>query len=72
LRKLFEKAGFEVVDVVGKTIIPVRNNKHLRRFRGAVERLMEMEKNRLSKDPASAGRAGHLQIVARKPVNVAD
>jgi ubiquinone/menaquinone biosynthesis C-methylase UbiE len=65
LRKLFEKAGFEVVDVAGKTIIPVRDNKHLLTFPGAVERLLEMEKI-LAKDPAAAGRAGHLQVVARK------
>src|SRR5258706_3400002 len=56
LRKLFEKAGFEVVDVVGKTIIPVRDNKHLLTFPGAVERLLEMEKT-LAKDSAAAGRA---------------
>src|SRR5205085_7750076 len=29
LRKLFEKAGFEVVDVAGMTVIPVRENKQV-------------------------------------------
>src|SRR5690349_21670434 len=29
LRKLFERAGFDVLDVAGKPIIPVRQNKYL-------------------------------------------
>jgi ubiquinone/menaquinone biosynthesis C-methylase UbiE len=65
LRKLFEKAGFEVLDVIGKTIIPVRDNKHLLTYPNAVERLLKMEAE-LAKDPAAAARAGHLQITARK------
>ena len=65
LRKLFEKSGFEVLAVEGKTIIPVRDNKiHLTRDR-AVERLLRLEAER-SKDPAAAARAGHLQVIARR------
>ena len=67
LRKLFEKSGFEVVSVAGKTIIPVRENKHLLTHDRAVERLLRIE-DELAKDPAAAARAGHLQIVARKTV----
>ena len=66
LRKLFEKSGFEVLEVIGKTILPVRNNKQLLASPDAVERLLKMELE-LSKDPAAAARAGHLQIIARKP-----
>jgi len=65
LRKLFEKSGFEVLSVVGKPIIPVRDNKYLLTNDRAVERLLRLEEE-LSKDPAAAARAGHLQIVARK------
>jgi SAM-dependent methyltransferase len=65
LRKLFERAGFEVLAVDGKTIIPVRDNKRLLEHPQAVERLLRLEQE-LSRDPASAARAGHLQIVARK------
>jgi ubiquinone/menaquinone biosynthesis C-methylase UbiE len=65
LRRLFERAGFEVIEVMGKTIIPVRDNKRLLEQPGAVERLLELEEE-LGKDPASAARAGHLQIVARR------
>ncbi|QOV88069.1 methyltransferase domain-containing protein [Humisphaera borealis] len=67
LRKLFEKVGFEVLAVDGKTILPVRQNKYiLEQEEGAVRRLIALEEE-LGKDPASAGRAAHLQIVAKKP-----
>jgi ubiquinone/menaquinone biosynthesis C-methylase UbiE len=66
LRKLFERAGFEVVEVVGKTIIPVRQNKALLAKPDAVQRLLTLEAT-LAKDPAAAGTAAHLQIVARRP-----
>ncbi len=65
LRKMFEKCGFEVIDLVGKTIVPVRTNKKLLEAQNAIERLLRIEKE-LSRDPASMGRAGHLQIVARR------
>jgi ubiquinone/menaquinone biosynthesis C-methylase UbiE len=65
LGKLFEKSGFEVIELIGKTVLPVRDNRKLLELPGAVERLLKIE-FALSKDPASAGRAGHLQIVARR------
>jgi len=67
LRKLFEKAGFEVIDLIGKSIIPVRDNKRLLESPGAIERLTKLEED-LQADATSAARAGHLQIVVRKPV----
>jgi hypothetical protein len=65
LRKLFEKAGFEVLGVIGKTILPVRENKRLLEAENAIERLLKLEEE-LGRDPASAATAGHLQITARK------
>lgn len=65
LRRLFERAGFEVVSIAGKPIIPVRANKHLLSHENATERLLALEKE-LEKDPASCARAAHLQIVAKK------
>ena len=65
LRKLFEKSGFEVIAVEGKTIIPVRENKHLLTHERAVERLLKLEAE-LGKDTSAAWRAGHLQVVARR------
>jgi ubiquinone/menaquinone biosynthesis C-methylase UbiE len=66
VRKLFESAGFEVLAVIGKTILPVRRNKDLLTFPNAVERLIKLEAA-LAKDPTAAARAGHLQITAKKP-----
>jgi ubiquinone/menaquinone biosynthesis C-methylase UbiE len=66
LRNLFEKAGFEVLFLSGKTILPVRKNKALLEKEGAFDRLLKLEME-LAKDPSSAARAGHLQITARKP-----
>jgi hypothetical protein len=54
-----------VIEVAGKTIIPVRQNKHLFTHPEAVRRLLAMEAE-LARDPASAARAGHLQVVARR------
>lgn len=65
LRKLFERSGFEVLGITGKTIIPARQNKKLLESPDAIERLLKLEQS-LATDPASAGRAGHLQIVARR------
>src|SRR5688500_4324827 len=65
LKKLFEKAGFEVLDLIGKTILPIRQNKRLLEHPGAVERLLRLEED-LQRDPSTAARAGHLQITARK------
>lgn len=66
LRRLFERAGFDVVGITGKTIIPVRQNKHLLTHADAVARLIRLQEE-LSSDPAAAARAGHLQVVARRP-----
>jgi ubiquinone/menaquinone biosynthesis C-methylase UbiE len=68
LRKLFEKAGFEVLSVIGKSILPVRQNKRLLEPENAVERLLKLEEE-LARDPTAAATAGHLQITARKTVN---
>ena len=65
LTRLFERAGFEVIDLAGKTIIPIRQNKHLLTYPDAEQRLINLEMQ-LSKDLAAAGRAGHLQIAARR------
>jgi ubiquinone/menaquinone biosynthesis C-methylase UbiE len=62
--RLFERAGFEVVKVTGKTILPVRAHKDILQIEGAFERLLEMEIE-LAKDAGAAARAAHLQIVAR-------
>jgi SAM-dependent methyltransferase len=65
LQRLFERAGFEVLEIVGKPIVPVRQNKKLLEAPAAVERLLQIEAD-LRKDPASAARAAHLQITAKR------
>ena len=55
----------DVIEVIGKTILPVRQNKRLLEGDDAVERLLRLERE-LANDPASAALAGHLQITARK------
>jgi ubiquinone/menaquinone biosynthesis C-methylase UbiE len=65
LRRMFEKAGFEVLDLIGKTILPLRKHKHLLENPEQLQRLLQLEYE-LSKDPTSSARASHLQIVARK------
>jgi ubiquinone/menaquinone biosynthesis C-methylase UbiE len=67
LRTMFEQAGFEVLSLVGKTILPVRKNPELLEDPQAMERLLRLEHD-LSRDPSAAGRASHLQVTARRPV----
>ena len=68
LRKLFERVGFAVLHVGGKTILPAREGRQLlgdvdpQTFRRLVR--LEVE---LQKDPLHAARAGHLQVIARRP-----
>ena len=66
LKKLFEKSGFEVTSLIGKTILPIRQNKKLLDQPQSVERLLKLEVD-LQRDPTTAARAGHLQITAKRP-----
>lgn len=67
-KSLFETAGYEVLEIRGKTIL----NFNQKAFRGLLDdsknRLewMRIEK-KLSRDPDAVARAGHLQIVAKVP-----
>lgn len=65
LVKLVEQAGFEVLDLIGKTVLPMRHYRHL--LEEAVDRRawMKVEKG-LCRDAAGMGRASHLQIAARR------
>jgi ubiquinone/menaquinone biosynthesis C-methylase UbiE len=67
LRILFERAGFEVIRVAGKTVLPVREYKAILEKEGLGRRLIELELE-LGKDEGNAGRAGHLQVVAKVPI----
>ena len=66
LRRMFDKNGLDVIEVTGKTILPVRQHRELLRSSPeAFRRLVEIEKT-LGGDEDAAARASHLQIVARR------
>lgn len=65
LRKLFERFGLEVIEVVGKTILPVRAYRDSLNDSATFRRLVKLEIE-LADDQSAAARASHLQIVARK------
>jgi len=65
LRRLFEKSGFQILDLTGKTILPLRKHKHLLENPDTLQRLLQLEHD-LAKDPTSPARASHLQIIAQK------
>jgi len=67
-RKLFERAGFTVIHIIGKTILPVRKNPALLEQPSAIDRLLKLESD-LASDPTAAARANHLQITAKRPEN---
>ena len=67
LTRLLDQAGYDLIDMIGKTVLPMRH--HRGRLAEPVERRrwMKIEK-RLWRDPAAIGRAAHLQVAARTRV----
>ncbi len=64
LTSMFERAGFDVIDMVGKTVLPMRKHRELLADPEKRRAWMKVEK-RLWRDPSAIGRAPHLQIAAR-------
>ncbi len=64
LRRLLENAGFEILDLVGKTVLPMRHHRHLLNTPSVRRRWAKIEKS-LCRDTAAIGRASHLQIACR-------
>jgi ubiquinone/menaquinone biosynthesis C-methylase UbiE len=64
IRKLMTDAGFEIVEMIGKTVLPMRRHRHLLENAEARRAWMKIEKS-LSRDPDAIGRASHIQIAAR-------
>ena len=65
LRELFETAGFEVLDLFGKTVLPMKKLESLLAADANYEQIMALEK-KLCRIPSAMGRASHLQITARR------
>lgn len=63
VRVLLESAGFEVVDMIGKTVLPMRHYRALLEDATAARAWMKIEKS-LCRDDAAIGRAAHVQVVA--------
>lgn len=64
LRALVESTGFEMIDLVGLTVLPLRHYRALLSKSPDRRRLAKTEK-RLSRDLAAMGRASHLQVACR-------
>jgi SAM-dependent methyltransferase len=70
LRGVVRDSGLEVVDLFGKTVLPLRKQGALLEDGEAFLRLLTLEK-RLSRTESLLGRASHLQIAARRPHSAA-
>ncbi len=67
LRKLLTNAGFEVIDMIGKTVLPMRDHRHSLLNEPSGRRAWAKIERSLHRDPAAIGRASHLQVAARLP-----
>jgi SAM-dependent methyltransferase len=64
LRRLLETSGFEAIEMIGKSVLPMRHHRHLLESPAARREWAAIEKT-LSRDPAAIGRASHLQTACR-------
>lgn len=65
LQKLCAGAGLEVLELRGKTVLPMRRFRSLLEDSEAGRRWAKLEKE-LSRDPANLARCAHLQLVGRR------
>ena len=65
LTKLLSVAGFEVVELLGKTVLPMRSYRQFLDDKAQFRKLLAMEK-KLARDSDAVSRAAHFQFVARK------
>jgi len=61
-----QRAGMEFLELIGKTVLPLRQYRQLLADPAAFRRLVRLEAS-LNRDPAMLGRCSHLQFVARRP-----
>ncbi len=62
--KLFETAGYQIVEIRGKTVLDLRRHQHVLADPAERRAWISMEKS-LSKDADALARASHLQITGR-------
>lgn len=66
LRRLFERAGFDVASLIGKTVLPVRRFRDLLEDASTFDLLLGIEMS-LHAEEALLGGASHLEIAVRVP-----
>jgi SAM-dependent methyltransferase len=64
VRKMVETSGFQLVDMVGKTVLPMRHHRALLAEPEDRRAWMKIEKS-LWRDPDAIGRAPHIQFAAK-------
>lgn len=64
LQAMLESAGFEVVEMVGKTVLPMRHFRQLLATSEDRRTWAKIEKS-LCRNPSAIGRASHLQVACR-------
>lgn len=62
--RLLQRSGFEVMEIIGKTVLDVRAFRDRLDDPDAYRAMMQIEK-KLSRQRDAVGRAGHLQIAAK-------
>ncbi len=65
LGKLLSSAGFEVVELLGKTVLPLRRYRAFLEDKVQFRKLLALEK-KLARDSDAVSRAAHFQFAARK------
>jgi ubiquinone/menaquinone biosynthesis C-methylase UbiE len=65
LHKMLIRAGFEVLEMLGKTVLPMRQHRHLLEDPADRRRWAKIEQE-LAADPYNFGRCAHIQVAARK------
>jgi SAM-dependent methyltransferase len=66
IERLVTDAGMEMLDMIGKTVLPMRHHRELLEDPPTRRRWAKIEQ-RLARDPANFARCAHLQFAARKP-----
>lgn len=65
LTRLLTTAKFEVLEVLGKTVLPMRQYREQLEDKAAFRKLLAIER-KLARDPDAVGRAAHIQITAQR------
>jgi SAM-dependent methyltransferase len=62
------KAGLELIDLIGKTVLPMREHRHLLEDPETARRLVKIEAE-LHRSTSMLGRCSHVQFAAKRPVS---